>query len=211
MITTAIAYGAETNQPTYQIKPWFALSTLWGQGGLGLQVHNPSRQYGIRYNFVANWLDDFNFTYHEVALSTRADNTTFGIKYRHQLSKDEWTPYVGYFIPIRTKVPMSIYNEAEYRFNSVVKDGDYLRTRNILTVYAPKWVEEAILLKPYVALDAFMDWEEADYEKLRLNVGYFIHMEKATARIYFIPWSDGIEEEEWDDQSSFGATLIYHW
>jgi hypothetical protein len=198
-------------EASIKVHPWFALSTLWGQGGTGLQIQDISlREYGVRYNFVVNWYY-FDFTYHEVDLFTRKEKFTLGIRYRCQLSQDEYTPYIGYFIPLRINIPMSIYNEAEYRFNSVVKDEDYLRTRHIFTVYIPYWVQEKIFLRPYIALDSFIDWDEIDYEKLKLNIGYFINFDNATARIYFIPWSDGVEEQEWDDQRSIGATLTYHW
>ena len=196
----------------WKIKPWASLSTLWGQGGVGLQLQNsPLRQWNLSYNFVADWLDGADFTYHEVALSVRQKNATLGMKYRHQLSQDEWTPFVAYFIPFEKLVlPMSIYNEAEYRFNSAFKPNDYLRTRHVFTIYAPNWFHKKFYLRPYVAFDAFWDWDDVEYEKLRLSVGYFIYLKQATVRAYYIPWSTGIEEENWDDKHSFGASVTFH-
>jgi len=207
MITTAINVSAET-----ELHPWFALSTIWGQGNAGINMGQEKVTYGLSYNFVAKWFD-WDFTYHEVALYRKYDDWTLGFKYRHQLSQDEWTPYAGYFLPLRDQffTPMSLYNEVEYRINSVVKEGDYVRTRHIYTMYAPKSWVDVIYLKPYVALDAFIDWEDVRREKVRLNVGYFINLKRAVARIYCIPWSKGIQEEEWDDQVNIGATLIYKW
>lgn len=207
MLTMAIGVHAET-----EWHPWFALSTLWGQGNVGTQVNHYEKIYGVSYNFVSGWLN-WDFSYHEVAVYTIRDQWTFGGKYRRQLSQDEVAPYTAYFIPLKDRyfTPMSIYNEAEYRINSVVKDGDYVRTRHIFTMYAPdSWIE-AIYMKPYAALDGFMDWEDVEREKMRLNIGYFIPLKKAVARVYFIPWNDGIREEEWDDRARIGATLIYKW
>lgn len=194
-----------------EINPWVSLSTLWGQGDLGIALKPDENAYILSYNFVWEW-DDKDFTYHEVGLAWRKDRLTLGSRYRRQLSQDEYAPYVSYFIPIRQYyLPMSLYNELEYRVNSVVKEQDYLRTRNIFSLYSPKDVEEKLGIRPYVSYDLFMDWDESEYEKMRAMIGYFIYLEKAVVRVYYIPWSRGISEESWDDNASFGATVIYRW
>lgn len=198
-------YGSISN-----IKPWIAISTLWGQGNAGAIVkQKANKHYGLSYNFVSDW-SEFDFTYHEVALFTSYDRSKIGMKYRHQRSQTEWTPYVSYFISSNKALPVSLYNELEYRHNSIVKSNDYVRTRHIASIYVPKWIENKIYIRPYAALDFYMDWDDVRYEKMRLNIGYFLKIERTSLRVYFLPWSKGKKEESWNDKNTIGASLIYN-
>ena len=209
MTTISIPYGHSKNTSSH-CRPWFALSTLWGQGGLGVGYKPNQFTYNLNYNFVANWAL-MEFTYHEVDLNSAYDNYKIGIKYRNQLSNNEISPYVGYFMPFGNKMlPLSVYNEVEYRIHSLVKD-DYFRSRHIFSIYANNYIVDKIFIRPYIAFDAYIDLEEFRREKNRLNVGYFIEFKNASVRVYYIPWSVGIKEKEWDDQNSFGASLTYRW
>jgi len=189
------------------IHPWFALSTLWGQGSAGLSYDKDPYVYSLNYNFVYG---SEGFTYHELAPHILFDKYTLGIKYRWQLDQDEYAPYIGYFLPFKDFViPISLYNELEYRIDSVVKDYDYYRSRHILAFYAP--INDESIFRPYFAIDSFVNLSSKDFEKTRLNLGYFIYLKSCTVRVYFIPVADGNKEEEWDDSNSFGASVIYKW
>lgn len=195
------------------IRPWLSLSSLWGQGSSGV-AYKESPQNTLEYHFMYDFVWDWyvkDFTYHEVAPSVRVDRYTFGYKYRHQLSQDEHAPFVGYFHPFYFKYPVSIYNELEYRINSVVKEKEYFRTRHVFALYASKDFVNKHEIKPYIATDLFLDWEDIQREKIRLSVGYFMTMDRMTARVYITPWTDGIKEEEWDDNSRLGASVTYKW
>jgi len=189
------------------IHPWFALSSLWGQGSTGISFYESPFIYSLKYDFVYN---KDGFTYHELVPCVVFDECTFGIKYRWQLNQHEYTPYAGYFLQFKyLTIPTSLYNELEYRMNSVVKDSDYFRSRHILTFYAP--VKKGCIFRPYFAIDSFVDFDDVIIEKTRLNLGYFIHLKRCTVRAYFIPVAYGRKEEEWDDDNSFGASLTYKW
>lgn len=209
MTTISIPYGHSKNTSS-NCRPWFALSTLWGQGGLGISYKPTSITFSLNYNFVANWAL-MEFTYHEVDLNSAYDDYKIGIKYRNQLSNNEISPYVGYFMPFNNKMlPLSVYNEVEYRMHSLVKD-DYFRSRHIFSIYANNYIVDKIFIRPYIAFDAYIDLDDFRREKNRLNVGYFIDFKNVSVRVYYIPWSVGIKEQEWDDQNSFGASLTYRW
>jgi hypothetical protein len=189
------------------IHPWFALSSLWGQGSAGLSYYDDPIIYTLKYDFVYG---SEGFTYHEVAPYMIFDKYSWGIRYRWQLDQDEYAPYVGYFLQFKDlAVPISLYNELEYRINSVVKSYDYYRSRHILTFYAP--LEDDDIFRPYFAIDSFINLSSKDFEKTRLNLGYFIYLKSCTVRVYFIPVTYGNKEEEWDDDNSFGASVIYKW
>ncbi|MFA7219146.1 MAG: hypothetical protein WC119_01295 [Synergistaceae bacterium] len=193
-----------------KVRPWVSLSSLWGQGGAGIKAMDKNGiEYVIPYSFVWDFEEDF--TYHEISPYIGYDSYRIGLKYRRQLHQDEYSPFVGYFVPFRFHNPITIYNEAEYRMNSVVKDSDYFRTRHIFTVYASDEFREKYFIRPYVSLDSFIDWEEIRDEKIRLSFGYFLYFERVTARVYFTPWSNGTKEREWDDQNNFGASVTYKW
>jgi len=155
-----------------EIRPWVSLSGFWGQGNAGVGYKDKSTKYILKYDYVYD-LDDRDFTYHQVTPYIDCGRYSYGVKYRHQLSQDEYAPVVAYFHPWYHKYPLSLYNEVEYRINSVVKGHDYFRSRHIFTIYAPKLFQNRYSIKPYVAVDTFLDWEEAILEKTRLNVGYF--------------------------------------
>lgn len=193
-----------------EVKPWMSLSSLWGQGGTGVSYKDSPYIYNLRYNFVWDW-SDREFQYHQIAPSIDLKDYTVGFKYRYQLEQYEYTPFVGYFYRLKTYLPVSLYSEVEYRIDSVVKDENYVRSRHIFSIYAPKTFQKKYFIRPYIAWDSFVDWDEADFEKNRLNIGYFMAVKKIKARIYVIPWSNGIEEQEWDDRSSFGASMTYLW
>jgi len=188
---------------------WFSLSGLWGQGETGIVFKHKLVSYFLRYSFVLDWTEQ-DFTYHQVAPAVEYGPYSFGLRYRCQLNQNEYTPYLSYFKPFYFKYPISIYNEAEYRINSVIKD-NYCRTRHIVTLYAPKIFQEKYFVKPYVAIDSFVDWDEMVFEKNRLNFGYFIVINHMQARAYVIPWSNGVKEEEWNDKNRFGASIAYSW
>jgi len=206
MATINVAYGQSSNN----FHPWVALSTLWGQGGLGIGYKPTDLTYNLNYNFVANWAS-MEFTYNEVDLNWDYDRYKSGIKYRNQLSNDEISPYAGYLIPFNNKIlPLSIYNEVEYRIHSLAKD-DYFRSRHVFSLYANNYIVDKIFIRPYIAFDAYIELDEFRREKNRLNIGYFINLKKAIVRVYYIPWSMGVKDQEWDDQNSFGASLTYRW
>jgi hypothetical protein len=191
------------------IRPFVSLSSLWGQGSTGINYLNNELIYSAIYEFVYN-LDD-GFTYHENTLSLRRNNATGGIRYRRQLHQDEFAPFISYFMLLMNKpLPISLYNDAEYRFNPILKD-DYLRSRHILSFYTPYHIEEKFNVRPYIAFDYFFDWDYLDTEKIRLNLGYFLFLEKITARVYYIPWTYGRKENSWDDKSNMGASVSYRW
>jgi len=208
ILLVSIMVASTSNASNF--RPWLSFSTLWGQGGTGIVHEDVEFRKSLTYEFVWDWEEE-EFTYHQITSAIDYRAHTVGFKYRYQLSKSEYAPYVGYFIPIECEFPISIYNEAEYRINSVVKDTDYLRTRHIFSVYAPREFKEKYILWPYIALDTFIDWQEFEIEKIRLNMGYFMTINRIRARVYIIPWSGGIKEEEWDDNSKIGATATYNW
>ena len=191
-------------------RPWISLSSLWGQGGAGITSRQESYTLNLKYYFVLDWKEP-EITYHEISKSIDYEDFTLGFKYRYQLSKDEYTPFLGYFYQKRYKYPFTFYSEAEYRINSIVNDSDYLRTRHIATIYATDTFCKRYSLRPYVSLDSFVDWSDASVEKVRLNIGYFMNFEKVKVRVYFLPWTWGEKEEEWDDNSWVGATVQYLW
>lgn len=192
-----------------QVRPFIALSSLWGQGSLGVNYLSNQLLYSAMYEFVYDLND--GFTYHENTLSLRNKNITIGARYRRQLSQDEFAPFTSYFMQLNRKyVPITLYNDFEYRVNHALRD-DYFRSRHILSFYAPDKLEESFNFRPYLAFDYFFDWNDFDTEKIRLNLGYFLFLEKVTARVYYIPWTYGIKENSWDDRNSIGASVSYRW
>ena len=190
-----------------EIHPWVSASGIWGQGGAGV-AYKKTNIYSLRYDFVLDW-QSTSFSYHQITPSIDIKNYTIGFKYINQLSQDEYTPYIGHFKPFYFKYPVTIYNEAEYRINSVAKDEDYVRTRHIVTLYESDKFLEKYYIRPYVSIDSCIDWYDDKFEKNRLSVGYFFNVGKFKIRVYAFIWSNGIKEKEWDDRSKFGATALY--
>ena len=202
----AITAYATTNE-TENVHPWVALSSLWGQGNAGLAYSQKPITYFMRYDFVWKWSEN-EFTYHEVGLSSEYKDTTIGSRYRWQLDQDEVAPYIGHFDQWRLQYPITLYNEAEYRFNPAISGEDYARTRTLLMLYASNAFYKEHSVRPYVALDVFANWRDVEVEKTRFLMGYIMRIGRFSGTVYVIPWRDGIKEEEWKDVSFIGASAI---
>ena len=205
MLTATV--NAETNN-VKRILPWIGLSSIWGQGNSGVALkESEDLTYFLRYNFVWQW-DEAEFSYHQVAPSIDYEDLSLGTRYRWQNDQGEISPFVGYFNQWHTKYPTTLYNEIEYRFNPVISNDDYMRTRTMLTFYATKAFYRKHNLRPYIMADIFTNWREPEIEKTRLIVGYIMRVGRLKGTIYVIPLRDGAKEEEWKDQSRFGASAI---
>lgn len=190
---------------------WVSLSSLWGQGGMGLSYRNTNYTYSISDFYNYSWKDS-SISYNEVELLRRHGSVFEGVRLRYQYEDHEVAPFTGrhdYFDKDDgTPIPFSLHNEIEWRESPYTGDS-YLRTQHGFTLFSPKKFFDKNEFTPFASIVAFYDWEEMDIEKTRVYVGYSLKVDRYKFSLYYIPWRDGSIEEEWDDQRSFGATIKY--
>jgi hypothetical protein len=189
-----------------EIHPWVSIAGIWGQGGAGLSIN---KKHFINYYYVFDW-DDKTIDYQEINLFNRINNFTYGLKFKSQLESIEYAPYAGYFYQYNSKFPITLYNEIEYRINPSFYEEDYIRTRHILAIYATDDFYKKSGVRPFFAFDSLYKWDTLEFEQNRIQIGYFMYVNKMSVRFYFIPWREGATELSWDDQNNFGVSIQYN-
>lgn len=205
LILTLITLNALISEA--QIRPYISLSSVWGDGGAGLVYKRDDIRYNFNYNFV---LEGRDIVYQQFQLSTDFKDYGGGIRLRKQFRQDEYAPFVYRVFHLDTHYPFSIYNELEYRVNNAIYERDYIRTKNVFVLYASDDFKDKFFLRPYAAVDNFINWDDVDIEKVRFHIGYLISLYNMVVRAYYIPWTYGVKEKEWDDRNSFGASISYY-
>lgn len=190
---------------------WISLSSLWGQGGMGVSYKTTNLTYCLSDFYSYDWSED-EFAYNEVEFLIKGKEYFYGTKLRYQNGDDEVAPFIGrhdYFGKKQNMViPFSIHNEIEWRESPYSVDS-YLRSQHGLTVFSPKSFFDKNALTPFASIVTYYDWGDSEFEKTRVYVGYSMRVDKYKFSIYYIPWRDGRLEQEWDDQRDFGATIQY--
>ena len=190
---------------------WISLSSLWGQGGMGVSYKTTNATYCLSDFYSYDWQES-EFAYNEVELLRKGKNFFGGTKVRYQNSDDEIAPFLGrhdYFGKKRGMfIPFSIHNEIEWRESPYARDS-YLRTQHGVTLFSPKSFFDKNEFTPFVSVLSYYDWGNEEIEKTRLYLGYSMKVDRYKFSIYYIPWRDGAQEQEWDDQKDFGASIQY--
>lgn len=190
---------------------WISLSSLWGQGGMGISHRETNATYCLSDFYSYDW-GQSEFVYNEVELLRKGKNFFGGTRFRYQSEDSEVAPFVGrhdYFGKKKGMVvPFSVHNEVEWRESPYIGDS-YVRTQHGLTLFSPKGFFDKNELTPFVSVIAYYDWKNYEVEKTRLYIGYSMKVDRYKFSVYYIPWRDGRTEQEWDDQKDFGASIQY--
>lgn len=187
-----------------EIQGWVAGSTLWGQGNAGISLKLKDANLNISDSFVLD-IGDKEIDYNEVELSLSNNKNAIGIRNRWEIEYSEYSPFLGYKTKFKLGLPISLYNEIEFRD---VKYDDYFRTSHTLTVVYPNGFLGEPKIKPFVADSIFFNLNDLNMEKNRLYLGYFIYVSKYKFMIYYIPKVWGDTSKEWDDTMKYGASII---
>lgn len=190
---------------------WISMASLWGQGGAGLSYRTENFVYSLSDFFMYD-ISEGEMEYNEVELLRRHDNVFEGIRLRYQMEDYEIAPFIGRHDYFSKKdgwiVPFSLHNELEWR-QSPYDEDSYLRSQHGFTVFSPKKFFGDNELTPFASIVSYVNWEDVEFEKTRVYVGYSMKVSKYKFSLYYIPWRDGKLEKEWDDQMSFGASIKY--
>lgn len=192
-------------------RAWMSMSSLWGQGGLGASYRTTNATYCVTDFFNYDW-GTSEFSYNEVELLKKHGKYFEGVRFRYQAQDNEAAPFIGrhdYFGKKTVYVPFSIHNEIEWRESPYNRDS-YLRTQHGLTLFSPETFFDKNELTPFVGIVSYYDWDNTEIEKTRVYVGYSMKVDHYHFSLYYIPWRDGAQEKEWDDQRDFGASIQYH-
>lgn len=190
-----------------QFSGWISPSAIWGQGSAGISFRTNQVDF-IAYSSLV--LKDSNINYSENTFAIKNNIIWTGLRLRsNHTNHTQWeqAPFIAIHNEYKTKFPISIHNELEYRNNPYLIDENYIRYNLVASIFYKERIFD--FTRPYISNKIFFNLDNGEFEKDLFMTGLDFYIEKAKIRIYYIPKVWGDIERSWDENNRWGAVFIW--
>jgi hypothetical protein len=150
---------------------------------------------GLVYKNVTDWMD-------------------LGINYRQVNEKDssdvwrqENRPHLN--VTLKGKIQdIDFSSRSRFEFRNLEKKKDVWRYRNKVTCKLPLELT-AVKLKPYVADEVFVDFDQKGLNRNRLSAGFSVKLAKQIKGVIYYLWQASRSNGEWQDIHVLGTQLKF--
>jgi hypothetical protein len=171
-----------------------------------------SFEHRLTFGDEARRLDDqqtdLAFTY-----TGLADWFRVGIGYKHMVERDgdRWRPERRPLLNLTARgdlFGLDVASRSRFEYRDREGREEVWRYRNLVTI-APPVTFTALKIRPYVADEIFVNFDEKGFNQQRLYGGIFIPLHKRVRLELFYLWKLDREPEVWHDTNVLGSYLHF--